>query len=67
MQSLMFLDCFVQKLSKKNLWGGGRLDPLAKEGLRLDKGRVLTPTMDLPIFVTMKMTFNLNKFWYGVR
>ena len=25
MQSLMFLDCFVQKLLKKNLWG--RLDP----------------------------------------
>ena len=21
----------------------------------------------LPIFLTMKMTFNLNKFWYGVR
>ena len=21
----------------------------------------------LPIFLTMKMTFNLTKFWYGVR
>ena len=20
-----------------------------------------------PIFLTMKMTFNVNKFWYGVR
>ena len=24
MQSLMVLDCFVQKLSKKNLWGSTR-------------------------------------------
>ena len=38
MQSLMFLDCFVQKLSKKTFGSlGGRLDPppppLVKEGL----------------------------------
>ena len=31
MQSLMFLGCFDQKLSKKNLW---RLPPLVKEVLR---------------------------------
>ena len=40
--------------------------------LKLDKGRVLggsnhPPLTFLPIFPTMKMTFNLNKFWYGVR
>ena len=35
MQSLMSLDCFVQKVSKKNLWG--LLDPLGK-------GRVTTNT-----------------------
>ena len=29
MQSLMFLDCFVEKLSKKNLWGVGST-PLGK-------------------------------------
>ena len=34
MQSLMFPDCFVQTLSKKNFWGG-RADPSP-----LDKGRV---------------------------
>ena len=34
MESLMFLDCFVTKLSKKNLWGVG-LTPLVKEGLSL--------------------------------
>ena len=31
MQSLMFLGCFDQKLSKKNLLGG-RLDPLLGKG-----------------------------------
>ena len=36
MQSLMLLDCFVQKLLKKNLWGFGSTPPL------LDKGRVKT-------------------------
>ena len=34
MQSLMFLDCFVQKLWKKNLWGVGSIPPpFGKEGL----------------------------------
>ena len=37
MQSLMFLDCFVQKLSKKNIWGGGRLDPLGKGRVNRNK------------------------------
>ena len=31
MQRLMFLDCFVQKLSKGNLWGVGSL---VNEGLK---------------------------------
>ena len=31
MQSLMFLACFVQKLSKKNLWGVGSI-PLSGKG-----------------------------------
>ena len=37
--------------------------------LKLDKGRVLGGPhgLFLPIFLTMKMTFNLNKFWYAVR
>ena len=36
MQSLMFLGCFVQKLSKKNLWGfRSTPPPLVKEGLSL--------------------------------
>ena len=42
--------------------------------LKLDEGRVLwgegastLPWTFLPIFLTMKMTFSLNKFWYGVR
>ena len=32
MQSLVFLTCFLQKLSKKNFffWEGGWLDPLGK-------------------------------------
>ena len=39
MQRLMFLDCFVQKLSKKNLWGFGSIPPpppppLVNEGLK---------------------------------
>ena len=38
MQSLMFLGCFDQKLLKKNLLGG-RLDPLVKEGLKVDFSR----------------------------
>ena len=33
MQSLMFLGCFDQKLSKKNLWGVGSTPLLVKEGL----------------------------------
>ena len=33
MQSFMFPECFVQKLSKKNLWGSAQ-PPLVKEGLR---------------------------------
>ena len=33
MQSLVFLTCFCQKLSKKNLWGSARIS-LVKEGLR---------------------------------
>ena len=35
MQSLVFLTCFYQKLSKKNLWGGGGVGstPLVNEGL----------------------------------
>ena len=39
MQSLMFLACFVQKLSKKNLWGvsstplgKGRVNPSGTKG-----------------------------------
>ena len=39
--------------------------------LKLDKERVLgvatTPISFSPIFLTMKMTFNLNKFWFGIR
>ena len=44
--------------------------------IKLDKWRVLgggrgdwqpPPWTFLPIFLTMKMTFNLNKFWHEVR
>ena len=40
--------------------------------LKLEKGRVVTPSpsplsKNLPVFLTMNMTFNLNKFWYAVR
>ena len=47
-----------------------------KEALKLDKGRVLggwqpplPPPLSksLPIFLTMKMTSNLDKFWYEVK
>ena len=39
MQSLMFLACFLQKLSKKNLWRvGSTLPLLVKEGLTLSAG-----------------------------
>ena len=30
-------------------------------------GVVTTPWTFLPVFLTMNMTFNINKFWYGVR
>ena len=32
-QSLVFLACFVQKLSKKNIWGSARF-PLVKERVK---------------------------------
>ena len=44
--------------------------------LKLDKGRVpeggggggnQPNGLYLPSFLTMKMTFNINKFWFGVR
>ena len=43
-----------------------------KLALKLDKGRVLgggnhPHGLFLPIFLTMKMTFNFDKLWYGVR
>ena len=41
MQSLMFLDCFVQKLSKKlKTFGGSARPPLVKEGLKKYGGSV---------------------------
>ena len=43
MQSLMFLNCFVQKVSKKSF--GGRLDPptpMVKEGLIIHNCESLT-------------------------
>ena len=40
MQSLMFLDCFVQKLSKKNLWGSVR-PPFGKERVKIHVSRCL--------------------------
>ena len=51
MQSLMFLACFVQKLSKKNLLGGRRDAPPP-----LSKGRVNSLTFferQLPIFLKL--------------
>ena len=29
--------------------------------------KILKILKSLPIFLTMKMTFNLNKFWHGIR
>ena len=41
MPSLMFLGCFGEKLSKKNLWRvGSTPPPLVKEGLRGLKGKL---------------------------
>ena len=37
MQSLMFLNCFVQKLSKKTFGGSARTPPSVKEGLKAAK------------------------------
>ena len=45
MQSLMFLDCFVQRLLKKNLGGVGSTPlPLVKEGLNMSslEGRLVS-------------------------
>ena len=43
------------KLDKGRILGGGKRPPPPHHGLIL------------PIFLTTKMKFNLNKFWYKVR
>ena len=53
MQSVMFLDCFVQTLSKKNLWGAADPPPplLVKEGLMLTKPTLSTKHHDFAIVI----------------
>ena len=46
MQSLMFLDYFVQKLSKKNLWGSVP-PPLAKGKVKKREGKVFACFLDV--------------------
>ena len=65
MQSVMVLDCFVQKLSKKNLWSVGLTPPpptLVKEGLRLCyKKRIFKQIVWTGVF-SVKATSNTKNY-----
>ena len=62
MQSLMFLDCFVQKVSKKNLLGVGSTHPppLVKEALTADLG--ISPITLLVILSNFSESTIFNHF-----
>ena len=56
MKSLMFLHCFVQKLSKK-IFGGSARPPLVKEGLKFRRHGFLPTsnsrtTLELDLFLS---------------
>ena len=52
-QNFVLITYANQKLWRKNLWGGGRLDPLVTEGLRLLKFHLLC-------FVSMTFSFYVS-------
>ena len=52
MQRLMFLDCFVQKVSKKNLWGVG--STLSPGKGRINILRPITINFDTDVLSTQK-------------
>ena len=62
MQRLMFPDCFVQKLSKKNLWGFGSTPPppLVNEGLK----KVVLYPLKLLLFKEVIGDLKLKKLKY---
>ena len=60
MQRLMFLDCFVQKLSKKNLWRSARPPPPpppVNEGLK----KVVLYALKLLLFKEVIRDLKLKK------
>ena len=64
MQSLMFLDCFVQKLSKKNLLGGWLDSPsLVKEGLR-KSFKVRAKALVIQMHFQMRFHLKKQKYCY---
>ena len=57
--------CPSKKISDRTYRLGSKIRQ--KEGAGGGGGVATTPMDFLPIFLTMKMPFNLDKFWYGVR
>ena len=60
MQSLMFLDCFDQKLLKKNLWGGSARPSLGKGRVKKFESDYVNKVKFVARLLRKKLAENLN-------